>query len=69
MTRDALLARLIAETDSPEEWREHEAYCDYVHTTLTWLQQGCCDTDKVEDTTACQDLQTDLGVADEQWCE
>ena len=63
-----MLARLIDEANTPEEWREHEAYCDYVRTTLIWLEEGCCDTDGIEDTLACEGLETDLDVADEEWC-
>ena len=67
-TRDALLARLIAETNTPEEWKEHEAYCDYVHATLGWLETGCCDTDEIEDDSACEELRVDSVVADDEWC-
>ena len=51
-----MFSRLIDETNTPEEWREHEAYCDYVRATLIWLEEGCCDKDGNEDTLACEGL-------------
>ena len=67
--RDALLARLIAETDTLEEWQEHEAYCDYVQTTLAWLEEGCCDGDRMEANLACDDLHIDMGIVYEEGCD
>jgi hypothetical protein len=62
------LARLIAETDGPEDWSGHEAYCEYVSTTLTWLEQGCCPTGQAEEALACDGLESDLDLASEESC-
>jgi len=50
---------LINETDSAEDWPQHEAYCQYVHATLTWLDQGCCEDVEVEEDLPCDDAALD----------
>jgi hypothetical protein len=60
---------MVRETDAPGDWEEHEAYCDYVQATLTWLEEGCCQTGEEAGSPACDDLQTDLELADTQRCQ
>jgi hypothetical protein len=62
------LARLVAETDGPEEWKDHEAYCQYVSTTLAWLERGCCPTGEFDEDLACDGLESDLDLANEESC-
>jgi hypothetical protein len=45
----------VDETDSPEQWEEHEAYCQYVSATLAWFESGCCDTEELEVDVPCDD--------------
>jgi hypothetical protein len=38
---------LVEETESPEEWEEHVAYCRYIAATQAWFAMGCCDEDEI----------------------
>jgi hypothetical protein len=59
---------LINETDSAEDWPQHEAYCQYVHATLTWLDQGCCEGVEVEEDLPCEDAATDYEDLEASQC-
>jgi len=67
-TRDESFARWVEGTEEPEDVEEHEAYCDYVHDTLTWLDVGCCATAEVAEDEACDDLRGDWEAVYEGSC-
>ncbi len=66
--RDAALAQLVDETESAEDWPQHEAYCQYVHATLTWFDRGCCEEVDVEQSVPCDDAELDYQSIEASEC-